>query len=64
MKKFCKYLREHAKNIINLEKKKMLLLTKKELKLHLDATECYICRKGFMKKFGNNRNYLKVRDQC
>ena len=28
MKKFCTSLREHAKNIIDFEKKKMLLLTK------------------------------------
>ena len=36
MKKFCSYLREHAKNIIDFEKKKMLPLTK-ELKSHQDA---------------------------
>ena len=29
MKKFCEFLREHAKSIINYEKKKMLPLTKK-----------------------------------
>ena len=29
MKKFCKFLREHAKNIINFERKKMLSLAKK-----------------------------------
>ena len=32
MEKFCTFLREHAKNIIDFEKKKMLLLTKEELK--------------------------------
>ena len=32
MKKFCEYLREYTKNIIDFEKKKMILLTKKELK--------------------------------
>ena len=32
MKKFCECLRKHAKNIINFEKKKMLLLTKEESK--------------------------------
>ena len=37
MKKFCTSLREHATNVINFENKKMLPLTKKELKLHLDA---------------------------
>ena len=34
MKKFCKSLREHARNIIDFEKKKILPLTKEELKSH------------------------------
>ena len=42
MKKFCSVIREHATNVINFEKKKMLALTKKELKLHQHATACYI----------------------
>ena len=33
MKKFCIFLREHAADVINFEKKKMLL-TEKELTLH------------------------------
>ena len=33
-KKFFTSLREHAKNIIDFEKKKMLPLTKEELKSH------------------------------
>ena len=45
MKKFCTSLREHAKNIIDFEKKKMLQLKKEELKLHQDAKLCYIWRK-------------------
>ena len=32
MKKFYKYLREQAKSIIDFEKKKRLLLTRKQLK--------------------------------
>ena len=32
MKNFCEYLREHAKNIFDFEKKQMLLLRKEELK--------------------------------
>ena len=47
MKKFCESLREHAKNIIDFEKKKMLPLTKEELKSHQDAKICYICEKEF-----------------
>ena len=37
MGKFCDSLKEHAKNIIGFEMKKMLPLTKKELKSHEDA---------------------------
>ena len=40
--KFCESLREHAKSIIDFKKKKMLLLTRKELK--------NICKIRFLKK--------------
>ena len=33
MKKFCTSLREHATNVINFEKKKILPLTKKQAKI-------------------------------
>ena len=59
---FCNSLREHAANILNFEKKKMLLLTKEELTLHQDAKNCYICGKEFSKKFAKDKNYRKVRD--
>ena len=42
MKKFCESLREHAKNIIDFEKKKMLPLTKEELKPQQHAKVCDI----------------------
>ena len=64
MKKFCTSLREHAMNVINFEKRKMLLLTKEELKSHQDAKACHICRKRILKKFANDKNYNKVRDHC
>ena len=64
MKKFCTSLREHAKNRINFEKKKMSQLTKKELQSHQHATECHICGKRFLKKFANDKNYRKIRDHC
>ena len=57
MKKFCTFLREHATNVINSEKKEMLPLAKK-------GTECYICGKKFLKTFVNDKNYQKVRDNC
>ena len=50
MEKFCSSLREHATNVMNYEKKKMLPLTKRKLNLHQDVTECYICRKKILKK--------------
>ena len=43
-------LREHAKNIINFEKKKMLPFANEELKSHQDAKVCYIFRKINFKK--------------
>ena len=50
MKKFWESLREHAKHIIGFEKKKVLPLTKEELKSYQDAKVCYICGKRFLKK--------------
>ena len=64
MKNFCTCFRKDAANVINFEKKKMLTLTKKELKLHHDATECYICGKRFLKKFVKDKNYRKEREHC
>ena len=46
---FCGSLREHVKNIINFEIKKMLLLAK-------DAKLCYICGKSIATK---SKNYQK-----
>ena len=46
MKNFCTSLREHARNVIDFEKKKMLPLTKEELKSYQDAKVCYICEKN------------------
>ena len=45
MKKFCTSLREHARNVIDFEQKKMLPLTKEELKSYQDAKVCYVCEK-------------------
>ena len=64
MKNFCSSLRDNATNVINFEKKKLLPLTKRELKLHWDVTACYICGKRFSKKFAKDINYRRVRDHC
>ena len=61
MENFCDSLKEHAKNIIGFEMKKMLPLIKKELKSHEDAKECHICGKGIQKN-AKDINYRKVRD--
>ena len=63
-KKFFTSLREHAKNIIDFEKKKMIPLTKEELKPYQDAKVCDIFGKRFLKKFAKDKNYRKVRDHC
>ena len=41
MRKFRNYLREHAQRIVAFEKKKMLLLTNKELN-HMKMGKCVI----------------------
>ena len=64
MKKFCESLREHGKNTIAFEKKKMLPLTKEELKSHQDAKVFYDCGKIVSKKFSNDKNYGKYRYHC
>ena len=64
MKRFCKSLREHAKNITDFEKKKMLSLTKEALKSHQGAKVCYTCGKSILKKLSKSINYRKVRDHC
>ena len=51
MKRLCTSLREHATNVIDFEKKKMLLLTQEELKSHQHVKECYIWGKKIIKKF-------------
>ena len=40
----------------------MLPLTKKELKSHQDARNCYICGKRILKKLSKSINYRKVRN--
>ena len=49
MKKCSDSLREHTKNIIDLDKKKKLPLTKQELKLRRLVKVCYICGKRILK---------------
>ena len=62
MKQFCESLREHAKNITDLEKN--VVFNKKKLNSRQDATEFYFCRKRFMKRFAKDKIYQKLRDHC
>ena len=57
MKKFCESLKEHAEDIIDFEKRKMLSLTKEELKSYQDAKVCYICEKSSLKSL---ESFLKI----
>ena len=50
IKKFCSSIRKHATNIINIEKKKMLTLTKEELRSHQLVNVYYICGKRILSK--------------
>ena len=59
MKTFCTYFREHATNVINFKKKKMLPLTKQKLKSYKDFKAIHICGKKIFKKFANDNNYQK-----
>ena len=59
MKMFCNYLREHAGNKIDFEKKKMLTL-KNELKLHQEAKISYICVKRFIQKLDKIKIMVKL----
>ena len=61
MKKFGKDLKEHARRIINYEKKKIIPLTKEEKINYNDQQICYICKKEFDK---SDKKHHKVRDHC
>ena len=63
MKNFCLDLKEHATNIINHEKNKMIPLTKEEKNMHNQQNVCYIFKKIFSTD-DNNKKYHKVKDHC
>ena len=59
MKKCCDSFKEHATNLTNFEKKKILLL-QKELKVHQNAGACYICGKRFSKTKKKSLPKIKI----
>ena len=64
MKTFCEFLGEHAKNIIDFEKKKMLMVTKEELTSHQNTKLCKkLCKNIIYQKFRDRYHYAgKYRD--
>ena len=70
MKKFYKYLKEHATRIINHEKKKIIPLTKEEKINYNNQKVCYICKKEFdtidatKSSSLERKKHHKVRDHC
>ena len=59
MKKLCESLAKHTMKIINLKKKKVKLLTKKQQKSYQNAKTCYICKEKI-----KDKNYCKVNYHC
>ena len=57
---FPKTLKAQVNKIINIQQKSMDSLTEQEKMLHANASICLICEK----LFGNDKNAMKVRDQC
>ena len=57
MRRFCKYLKDHAVKIIDFKKKDMIPLTKEEKDNYNKENICHICKKDF-------NNDMKVRDHC
>ena len=64
MKRFSSSLRDHAANVINLEKKKMLPLTKKRTKITSRCDKMLHLQKKNPQKFAKEENYRNVRDHC
>ena len=67
IRKLCKDLRNHTKEIINYEKKEMIPLTYNELKYYEKQKYCHICKKRFCNDKEDKSKYKlfhKVRDHC
>ena len=57
MKKICTSLREHAKNIIDFEKKQNVPVNKRITKIILIRKSMLYLRKKILKKFGKDKSY-------
>ena len=63
MKKFCRYLKEHARKLIDYQKKEMIPLTYEENESYKNQKVCYICKKRFNTD-DDNEEYRRVRGHC
>ena len=57
-------LKKVRHEVINFKKKKMKLLTKKQLKSYENAKICYICQEKLQINIWKIKKYRKVRDHC
>ena len=64
MKKFCESLREHTKQIINFEKKKMKLFTNEQQVLYENTMIYHICKEKLENKYAKYEKYSRGRDHC
>ena len=65
MKNFLRiFKRTHEKYNWLWKGKRMLKLTKEELKSHQEAKSCYIYGKRILKKLSKGVNYRTFRDHC
>ena len=64
MKKFCKFLRDHAIKITKLRKRNLLQKGTQNPESYINAKICYICNEKFQNKYVKDKKYSKVRDLC
>ena len=57
MKKFCVALKEHAKNIIDFEKKKNIIVNKRRIKIISRSKQMLHLSKKNLKKISESINY-------
>ena len=62
IKKYFEFLGEHAIEISNFEKKKMIPSTNEQYDLYLYQIKCHIWKQKFEYKYTMDGNYSKVKD--
>ena len=59
MKKFCKFLRELAMEIIRFKKEKITVLTNEQQKSYENAKKFHICKQKFENGYAKDKRYWK-----